>query len=480
MMKLANFIDGRHVPPQSGLYLPSDNPATGQPHVAVPDSDAADIDAAVAAAKAAFPAWSGSTAQQRADALHRIADCLERRLDEFAEAESRDQGKPISLARAVDIPRAVYNFRFFAGAILHHEETATDMDGAALNYTHRRPLGVAALISPWNLPMYLMTWKIAPAIAAGNTCVAKPSELTSLTAHLFGEVLREAELPPGVCNIVLGLGAKAGAALVRHPDTPLISFTGGTETGINITRESAPLLKKLSLELGGKNANIVFDDADLDRCAPAAVRAAFSNQGEICLCGSRLFVQRGVYERFKARFLERAAALEVGDPASPDTNLGALVSREHLAKVMGYIDLAREEGGTILLGGERPKLDGALADGFFLLPTVIEGLTPDCRVLQEEIFGPVVTLTPFDDEAQAIAWANGTRYGLSATIWTQDVGRAHRVAQAMDAGVVWVNTWMLRDLRTPFGGMKASGIGREGGRHSIDFYTEVRNICIQH
>ncbi len=478
-MKLANYIDGKRVAPVGGEYLDNFQPATGKVYSQVPSSDEHDIEAAVSAAKAAFAGWSQTSAEKRSQMLNRIAHLLEARLETFAEAESRDQGKPVALARKVDIPRAVYNFRFFAGAILHHEDGSTDMDGKAINYTSRKPVGVTGLISPWNLPLYLMTWKIAPALAVGNTAVVKPSEMTSMTAHLFSEVLDEAGLPHGVCNIVMGLGAKAGAALVQHPDVPLISFTGGTQTAIQIQRDAAPHFKKLGLELGGKNANIVFADADMKAAVSGASAAAFTNQGEVCLCGSRLFVQRSVFDEFMQGFLAKAGKLVVGDPTEPGSHLGALVSKAHLEKVTSYIDLAREEGGTVVLGGDRPQLEGDLAGGYFLNPTVITGLTPSCRVMQEEIFGPVVTVCPFDTEEEVIAHANGTRYGLSATLWTSDLSRGHRVAQAMDAGIIWVNTWMLRDLRTPFGGMKASGIGREGGRHSIDFYTEARNICIK-
>lgn len=479
-MKLANYIGGKRIPPRENRYLESYNPATGAVHALVPDSAATDIEDAVAAAAEAFPGWSRTPVEERAAIMNRIADGLERRLNDFAEAESADQGKPIGLAARVDIPRAVHNFRFFAGAVLHHEDSTTSMDGNALNYTYRKPMGVAGLISPWNLPMYLMTWKIAPAIAAGNTAVAKPSELTSLSAFLFTEILDEAGLPPGVCNIVLGTGPAAGAALVRHPDVPLISFTGGTATAVHIIRDAAPWFKKLSLELGGKNANIIFDDADLATCIPTTLRSSFTNQGEVCLCGSRILVQEGIYPAFLERFSRLAENLVVGDPRDPATDLGALVSEEHLVKVRGYIDLAKEEGGTIVLGGDRPSLPAELASGYFLNPTIITGLSPTCRVMQEEIFGPVVTVTSFKNHEEALSIANQTRYGLSATIWTQNLNRAHRTAQAMDAGIIWVNTWMLRDLRTPFGGMKASGLGREGGRHSIDFYTETQNICIQH
>lgn len=480
MITLANYINGAATAPIHGQYLDGYNPATGKVETRVPDSQKEDIDTAVAMAEAAFPAWAATPAAERSAILMRIADGIERRLDEFALAESRDQGKPVSLARQVEIPRAVTNFRFFAGAILHHKEDACSMDGDALNYTHRRPLGVAGLISPWNLPLYLLSWKIAPAIAVGNTCVAKPSELTSWTAHLLGEVMSEAGLPPGVCNIVMGRGPSAGAALVGHPRVPLISFTGGTATAQAIVRDSAPYFKKLSLELGGKNANIIFDDADLELCIPTTIRSSFANQGEICLCGSRIFVQRGIYDRFMEGFVAAAKQIKVGDPAANDTNMGALNSKLHLGKVMGYVALAREEGGTIVVGGDRPQLDEAFAEGYFMNPTIITGLDNQCRVMNEEIFGPVVTVMPFDSAEEVLGYANQNAYGLSASVWTTNVHRAHSIAQSLQAGVVWVNTWLMRDLRTPFGGMKASGVGREGGKHSIDFYTEVQNICIKH
>lgn len=480
MLQLHNFIDGAFHAPQSGRYLDNVNPATGAVYARLAASDARDVDAAVAAAQRAFPAWSRTPLAERAAMLHRIADLIESRLDEFATTESMDQGKPVSLARAVDIPRAVWNFRYFADAMQHHQEQATHMDAQALNYVHRKAVGVAGLISPWNLPLYLLTWKIAPALITGNTCVAKPSEMTSHTAVLLGEVMQAAGLPAGVCNLVFGTGAEAGAALVGHPDVPLISFTGGTATAKHIIQDSAPHFKKLSLELGGKNAFLVFADCDLDACLDVALRAAFTNQGEVCLCGSRMFVERPIFDEFLRRFSAAAAALRVGDPSDPATNTGALVSAAHRDKVMGYIKLAEEEGGTIHAGGKVPELPSHLQNGFFLEPTVVSGLAADCRVQQEEIFGPVVTITPFDCEDEVVAWANSTRYGLSATLWTGDLSRAHRVAHAMDAGIIWVNTWMLRDLRTPFGGMKASGVGREGGHHSIDFYTEIQNICIKY
>lgn len=477
-MQLANFIGGRYSPPENGQYLPNIEPATGQVYGEIPDSDHRDIETAVAAAQAAVPLWSKMPAAERSKILFRVADLLEDRLEDFAVAESKDQGKPLSLARSVDVPRAVANFRFFAGAILHDQTQAMDMDGKALNYVHRSPVGIAGLISPWNLPIYLLTWKMAPALAAGNCIIAKPSELTSATAHMLGALLNEAGLPPGAANLVLGAGFNAGAALVRHPKVPLISFTGGPKTAVNIQTDAAPFFKKLGLELGGKNPTIIFGDADLDKAVPGALRAAFANQGEICLCGSRLLVEETVYDRVLEAMVAGAARIQVGDPMLPTTDMGALVSAAHRDKVAGYCALAQEEGGQLHCGGGIPELPDRCREGFFLEPTIFSGLDPGCRVMQEEIFGPVLTITPFKTEEEAIAIANGTAYGLSASIWTQNLKRAHSVAQNLEAGVIWVNTWLMRDLRTPFGGMKASGVGRVGGQFSLNFFSETRNICI--
>jgi len=428
----------------------------------------------VQAAKRAFPAWSATGAEERSRILLKIADLIERNLDELARIESEDNGKTIALATRMDIPRAVANFRFFATAILHQSSEAHLTDQRALNYTLRQPIGVAGLISPWNLPLYLLSWKIAPALAAGNTCVAKPSELTPLTANRLAELSLEAGLPPGVMNIVHGYGAKAGAAICEHPDVPLISFTGGTVTGAKVAAAGAPLFKKLSLELGGKNPNLIFADADLDDAIATSIQSSFANQGEICLCGSRIFVERTIYDQFVERFTAATRALRIGDPSDPSTDVGALISEAHLQKVAGYLALAKAEGGTIVTGGNRVE-----RPGFFLEPAVITGLGCECRVLQEEIFGPVVTITPFDGDEEAIRSANSTRYGLSATVWTRDLQRAHRVAAALHAGTVWVNCWLLRDLRVPFGGMKESGVGREGGFDSLHFFTEPKNVCVK-
>jgi len=473
-MQLANFINGKFVPPRSDAYFDDVNPATAEVIATIPDSDERDVDDAVRAAKAAFPAWSRRTAAERSNLLLKLADLIEKNLDELARTESIDNGKTISLAKRLDIPRAVANFRFFATAILHQSSDAHAMDAAALNYTLRQPLGVVGLISPWNLPLYLLSWKIAPAIAAGNTCVAKPSELTPLTANRLAELSLEAGIPPGVINIVHGYGNKAGRALTCHDDVAAISFTGGTVTGSAVAANAAPRFKKLSLELGGKNPNLIFADADLDDAIATSIRSSFWNQGEICLCGSRIFVERSIHDEFVTRFADAAKKLRIGDPLDESTDVGALISDAHLQKVMGYIDLATKEGGTIVAGGRRVE-----RPGYFVEPTIITGLGCDCRVLQEEIFGPVVTITPFDNEDEAVAFANSTRYGLSATIWTRDLSRAHRVAASLDAGTIWINCWLLRDLRVPFGGMKESGVGREGGFESLNFFTEAKNVCVK-
>jgi len=473
-MQIANFINGEFHPPRSGDYFDDINPATAEVIARIPDSDEGDVDDAVRAGKAAFPAWSRTPAAERSNLLLKLADLIEQNLDELARSESIDNGKTLTLAKRLDIPRAVANFRFFATAILHQSSEAHMTDAAALNYTLRQPLGVVGLIAPWNLPLYLLSWKIAPAIAAGNTCVAKPSELTPLTANRLAELSLEAGIPPGVINIVHGYGNKAGRALTCHDDVAAISFTGGTVTGAAVAANAAPRFKKLSLELGGKNPNLIFADADLDDAVATSIRSSFWNQGEICLCGSRIFVERSIHDEFVERFAAATKRLRIGDPLDDATDVGALISEAHLRKVTGYIDLAVQEGGTIVAGGHR--LD---RPGYFVEPTIITGLGCECRTLQEEIFGPVVTITPFDDDDEAVTFANSTRYGLSATVWTRDLSRAHRVAAALDAGTIWINCWLLRDLRVPFGGMKESGVGREGGFESLNFFTEAKNVCVR-
>jgi aminomuconate-semialdehyde/2-hydroxymuconate-6-semialdehyde dehydrogenase len=473
---LTHLIGGRAVPGR-GTGLPVCEPAIGIEYTRCPDGDANDIDAAVSAATHAFPAWSRLPNDQRARWLNRLADALETRNEEFAAAESRDTGKPLSLAREVEIPRAVANLRFFAAAAMqfasesHHGQ-------AGLNYTLRQPLGVVSCISPWNLPLYLLTWKIAPALAAGNCVIAKPSEVTPLTAWMFGELAREIGFPAGVLNFVHGTGDRAGAALVGHPDVKAISFTGSTRVGQMIATQCAPALKKVSLELGGKNPTVIFADAPRENLLDTVIRSAFQNSGQICLCGSRILIERSYYDEFRDAFVERASTLRIGDPLNPATQIGPLVSQMHFDKVMAGIATAKQEGGRILCGGNLIKPTGRCADGWFIEPTVIENLGPDCATNREEIFGPVVTLQPFDNDDEALALANATPYGLAASLWTSDLNRAHRMAERIGAGIVWINTWLQRDLRTPFGGVKQSGLGREGGNEAMRFFTETKNVGI--
>lgn len=485
--RILNFIGGSFAPPVRDEYLDNYCPATGLPYCVIANSTNEDVDKAVDAAALAFPSWSALSTEVRADYLMKIAAGIAARIDEFAAAESYDQGKPLWLARSVDIPRAIENFRFFAGRILHHEDAFTHFDRAgaeSFNMTLREPFGAVGLISPWNLPLYLLSWKIAPAIACGNTCVAKPSELTPLTATLLAEVIQNVALPPGVVNIVHGEGARCGQRIVEHPLLRLLSFTGGTVTGRRVASTAAPMFKKVSLELGGKNATIVFSDCDFDATVQGVVRASFANQGEVCLCGSRILVERDIYDRFVAAVAKAAAANGrfSSDPRSAvdaaHCPTGALISRQHLEKIRGYVALAREEGGHILCGGASPEIDAPhLRSGYFYPPTIISGLPPAARCNQEEIFGPVVTIAPFDSETEAIHVANGVPYGLSCSIWTSNIFRGNRVARKVHVGYVWLNCWLVRDLRMPFGGQKASGLGREGGSHSLDFYTDLKTIC---
>jgi aminomuconate-semialdehyde/2-hydroxymuconate-6-semialdehyde dehydrogenase len=479
MLTIENYIGGELVTPASGEYLDNVEPATGTVYSRIPDSDDRDVNLAADAARTAFPDWSRTSPEQRFEILMRLVSFIERDMEELARAESIDNGKPISLARSMDVPRAASNFRFYATAAMHTSNESHETIGQAINYTLRQPIGVVGCISPWNLPLYLFTWKIAPAIAAGCTVVAKPSEVTPMTAYLLSRLCIEAGLPAGVLNIVHGLGPKVGSAIVGHRDIKAISFTGGTKTGEEIARTAAPMFKKLSLELGGKNPNIIFADCNYDDMLETTLRSSFANQGQICLCGSRIFVERPIYERFKNDLVARAMEMNIGDPLDDSTNVGAIVSEPHMEKILSYVDLARSEGGTLLCGGDRVKLDGRCSNGFFIEPTVIEGLSHECRTNQEEIFGPVVSLQPFDTESEVLSYANSVRYGLSATVWTENLSRAHRVSAALESGIVWVNCWLLRDLRTPFGGVKDSGMGREGGFEALKFFTEEKNICVK-
>lgn len=478
MIRLQNFINGELLAPVKGQYIDNYEPATGKVYGEIPNSTEEDVELAVQAAEKAFPIWSNMTNEERGAIMMRISLGIEKRMDEFVAAESRDNGKPLSLAAHVDIPRAVSNFHFFATAVEHFASESHYMEGMGINYTTRKPIGVVGCISPWNLPLYLFSWKIAPALASGNCVVAKPSEITPYTAYLLSEVVKESGMPAGVLNIVHGLGQHAGDAIVKHPKIKAISFTGGTKTGEYIARTAGPMFKKLSLELGGKNPNIIFADCDFDEMIKTTVRSSFANQGQICLCGSRIFIERSIYEKFKTAFVDRVNQLTVSNPDDPNAKMGAVVSKPHMEKVLSYIDLAKQEGGTILTGGKRVILDAPYNEGYYIAPTVIEGLSYDCRTNQEEIFGPVVTLTPFDTEEEVLMMANSTQYGLSATIWTSDLKRAHRTADKVQAGIVWINSWLVRDLRTPFGGVKASGVGREGGWEALRFFTEAKNVFV--
>lgn len=477
--RIQNYIGGSFRDAIGEGWMDNINPATGEVYSHTPDSDAQDVDFAAGAAKAAFAGWSTTPAEDRFKILNRIAELIDKNLDALALAETNDNGKPLWLSKRVDIPRASSNFRFFATGIMHTSTESHSMEDKAINYTLRQPIGVVGCISPWNLPLYLFTWKIAPAMAAGNCVVAKPSEVTPMTAYLLSIICKEAGLPDGVLNIIHGGGPKCGSAIVAHPEIKAISFTGSTRAGKDIAAVAAPQFKKLSLELGGKNPNIIFADCDWDKMMRTTVQSSFSNQGQICLCGSRILIEESVYDKFKEEFIARVAKLTVGDPLDEASKQGAVVSQMHFDKVMSMIAQAKEEGGKLLLGGEAVKPAGRCEKGLFIQPTIFEGLDAACRTNMEEIFGPVVTLQSFKTEDEALQLANTSDYGLSATIWTQDVSRAHRVSAKVHSGIIWVNCWLLRDLRTPFGGFKNSGVGREGGWDALRFFTEPKNVCIE-
>jgi aminomuconate-semialdehyde/2-hydroxymuconate-6-semialdehyde dehydrogenase len=479
-LNIQNYINGNFHNPTNDDWLDNYDPSNGEIYSQIPNSSKEDVENAYIAAKSAFPSWSQTTLDERSRIMIRISEGIEANLDRFVEAESKDNGKPIWLAKAVDIPRASSNFRFFGNAITQfasesHESVGHD----AINYTLRQPIGVVGCISPWNLPLYLFTWKIAPAIASGHCVVAKPSEVTPMTAYLLGEICNEAGLPKGVLNIVHGLGTTTGQAVVEHPDIKAISFTGGTATGAHIARVAAPMFKKLSLELGGKNPNIIFADCDYGDMLMNTIRSSFGNQGQICLCGSRIFVEASIYEQFKKDFVNVISKQKVGHPSAPDTKIGALVSKQHLEKVLSYVKIAEDEGGKVLYGGKQLTIEG-YENGYYMEPTIIEVKTDECRVNQEEIFGPVVTIMPFNTEDEVLQMANKVQYGLSATLWTNDLKRTMRMTNQLQVGLVWVNTWLMRDLRTPFGGVKNSGVGREGGFEALRFFTEAKNVCIKY
>ncbi len=480
MEKIQNYIGGELKAPISGNYLDNVEPATGKVYSRIPESGEADLELAVEAAEAAASYWANTSLENRSAILSKVADLIDSNADELARAEAVDNGKPVNFAKAVDIYRASANIRFFAHAITQFSSESHGMGDIAVNYTLRDPIGVVGCISPWNFPLYLFTWKIAPALAAGNTVIAKPSEITPMTAYLFSKLCIEAGLPDGVLNVLHGTGASIGAPITTHPAIKAISFTGGSSTGAAITKATAGQFKKLSLELGGKNPTLVFADCDFEETVNEVARAAFANQGQICLCGSRIYIERDIYDKFRDALVERVEQIRIGDPLDGATQHGALVSKGHMEKVLSYIELARDEGGTIATGGQRRTLEGRCAEGYFVEPTLIEGLDNQCRTNQEEIFGPVATLQPFDSDGEAVNLANGTRYGLAASVWSRDIKRCHNVARQIDAGIVWVNCWLLRDLRTPFGGVKSSGVGREGGLEALRFFTEPKNVCIKY
>jgi len=479
MEKIQNYINGVLVAPIANDYIDNYNPATGKVYSLIPNSNSKDVELAVSAAKNAFNGWSATPKEERSRILVDISTRIISQLSELAFAESIDNGKPLKLATAVDIPRAAANFYFYATAILHDKNEAHINEDSSINYSLRQPAGIAGCISPWNLPLYLFTWKIAPALASGNCVIAKPSEVTPMTAYLLSKICIEAGLPKGVLNIIHGTGPNVGSAIVAHKEIPVISFTGGTSTGAAIASVAAPMFKKLSLELGGKNPNIIFADCDFDKMIRTTVTSSFSNQGQICLCGSRIFIEKSIYEKFKTAFINEVKKLTVGNPLLETSKVGAIVSEQHYNKILSYIELAKAEGGKILHGGKKVILTGENENGWFIEPTIIEGLSYDCRTNQEEIFGPVVTISPFETEEEVLVMANSTRYGLAATLWTENLTLAHRMAANIQSGIVWINCWLLRDLRTPFGGMKDSGVGREGGFEALHFFTEAKNVCIK-
>jgi aminomuconate-semialdehyde/2-hydroxymuconate-6-semialdehyde dehydrogenase len=476
---LENFIGGYFIGPLSGAFLDNVNPATAEVYGQIPNSNKKDIDVAVHAAQKAFAEWSITSNEKRFSILNKIADLIDENLEALALAETNDNGKPLWLSKEVDIKRASANFRFFATAIMQFASESHAMEDKAINYTLRQPIGIVGCISPWNLPLYLFTWKIAPALAAGNCVIAKPSEVTPVTAFLLAKICKEAGLPDGVLNIVHGDGINCGEAIVQHPAIKAISFTGSTKAGGHIAGIAAPMFKKLSLELGGKNAVIIFNDCDWPKMLQETIRSSFGNQGQICLCGSRILIEKAAYENFKKYFVEITKKLTVGDPLDEKSKQGAIVSKVHFEKIMNCIAIAKQEGGKILCGGNAIKLEGRCTNGYFIEPTIIEGLDQQCKTNQEEIFGPVITIQPFETEEEALQLANATQYGLAATIWTQDISKANRMAAKVQSGIVWVNCWLVRDLRTPFGGIKNSGVGREGGWEALRFFTEAKNVCIQ-
>lgn len=483
MKSIQNYIDGKFV--RGKREFTDVNPADGSVIAEVSEADQELVDHAVQAGRRALHAeWGRFSVRDRAGALYKIADEIEARFDCFVAAEVSDTGKPITLASKLDVPRAAANFRVFADLIktagIESFQTGTPDGKQALNYATRKPLGVVGIITPWNLPLLLLTWKVAPALACGNTVVVKPSEETPATATLLAEVMQQAGIPHGVYNVVHGFGpSSAGEFLTRHPDVNAVTFTGESLTGAAIMKTVAATVKPVSFELGGKNAAIVFADCDFEDAVKGVADAVFLNTGQVCLCAERVYVERSIFDAFVEALKRKAEGLRIGSPIDPSTEMGPLISRQHREKVLTYYKLAREEGAAVVTGGGVPDFTNSLAQGFYVQPTIYTGLSESARCVKEEIFGPVCHVAPFDAEEEAVAMANDTKYGLAASVWTTNLKRGHRVAQQMNVGITWVNCWFLRDLRTPFGGVGLSGIGREGGVHSLNFYSELNNICIR-
>ncbi len=480
MKNILNYINGELVPPKKTKYLNVYNPANGKIYAKCPNSDNSDLKDAINSAKKAHSKWKNLTNENRRDILFKIADELEKNKEKFALAETIDNGKPINDSQTIDIPRSINNLKFYASAVINNSSESHSLGHRAINYTLRDPIGIVACISPWNYPLHLLTWKIAPALAMGNCVIAKPSEITPMTAYLFSKICIKVGLPKGVLSILHGTGENIGDKIVRHPDIKAISFTGGTKTGKIINSSASPLLKKVSLELGGKNPTIIFEDCNYKQMLKTTVRSSFGNQGQICLCGERIFIQSSIYDKFKKDFIVETEKLKIADPRNQKTEQGAIVSEQHYNKILAYLDSAKQNGAIFLTGGKAKKIKGECSNGWYIEPTIIENLSRNSKCYSEEAFGPVTSIYKFETKKEAIDLANETNYGLAASIWTSNLRSAHQVAKSINFGIVWVNSWNLRDLRTPFGGMKDSGLGREGGNESLSFFSEPKNVCINY
>ena len=480
MIEIKNYINGKLSNNSNLNHIEVYNPSIGKIYATCPNSDSKTLDSAIKSSKKAFPAWSKLSYSERAKFLFKISNLLEKNIDKFSKYESMDNGKPLTLSRNLDVPRAIENLRFFGSIISNNKSDAFYMENIGINYTIKQPLGIVGTISPWNLPLYLFTWKIAPALVTGNCVIAKPSEITPMTAYLFSKLCIEAELPKGVLNILHGMGSKIGLNIVKHDEIKAISFTGGTETGKIISAECSKSFKKLNLEMGGKNPVLIFDDCDYSKMINNIIKSSFLNQGQICLAGSRLYVHKNIYKKFKNDFVKEVKKIITGDPFHKLSDQGAIVSKEHQNKIDSYINIAIKEGCKVLQGGNKIKMKDHCENGWYFEPTIIENYDNNSKVNQDEIFGPVVTLNSFESDQEAVDLANNNDYGLASIIWTENINKAHRIADEIQSGIVWINCWLERDLRTPFGGMKKSGYGKEGGNHALDFFTREKNVCIKY